>query len=213
MIITAIEEQKKNKERRSIFVDGEFAFGMSVEDVYFYRLKEGLEISEEYFEEIKTNVIVADGKNKALKYLSYSAKTKKEMLKKLKTYDFSPDIIDEVIAFLEEHNFINDYDYAEKFAESRRRAGYGEHRIKSELYIKGISGDVIEDVLEKDDDDDEDETVNTILKLLEKKIKSDTKEEFYENERQKIYGFLNRRGFGFDDVKVAIQRYWEEHSL
>jgi len=209
MVITGIEEQKKNKDRRSIFIDGEFAFGLSAEDVYLYRLKTGMDITPKYLAEIKQNAVFADAKNKAVRYLSYSAKTKKQMVDKLKTYDFSQEIIEQVLDFLEQHRFIDDVDYAQKFTDSKKRAGYGAYRIKSELFYKGIAGEIIEQVIVSDEAEN---TLDVILNLLEKKIKSETKDEFYETERQKIYSFLSRRGFGFDDAKAAIKLYWEERS-
>ena len=33
MIVTSIEQQKKDKSRYSVFIDGEFAFGLIMDDI------------------------------------------------------------------------------------------------------------------------------------------------------------------------------------
>jgi len=205
MLITAIEKQKKNANRCSVFIDGEFAFGMMSQDAYLMGLKVGNEISPAELDKLKQTVVLTDAKNLALKYLSYSMRTKREVITKLKTYEFSDDLIDEVISFLEQHRYIDDSNYAEKYISEKLRTGYGEWRIKQELIRKGIDPEVISSCLEENQED----ATQKILGLLEKKIKSETEDEFNKKERQKIYNFLNSRGFGYDDTKSALRLYWE----
>jgi len=205
MTITAVEEQKKNKDRRSIFVDGEFAFGISVSEWYFLGLKEGAEISPGELLKIKQTALIADAKNLALKYISYSKRTEREVRLKLKTYEIDEDIIEEVAAFLAGHRYIDDADYAEKYISEKRGAGYGDMRLKHELLRRGIDREIISACLEELDND----PTEKILDLLEKKIKSETQTEFNKKERQKIYNFLNSRGFGYDEAKSALKIYWE----
>jgi len=205
MRITAIEQQKKNANRCSVFIDGEFAFGMLEMDAYLMGLKEGNEISPEELTKLKETVVLAEAKNLALKYLAYSMRTKREVVTKMKTYDFSEEMIDEVIDFLEQHRYIDDTNYAEKYIAEKMRAGYGEWRIKQELFRKGIDTEIINVCLEENEED----ATEKILALLEKKIKSETEDEFNKKERQKVYNFLNSRGFGYDDTKSAIRQYWE----
>ena len=44
--ITRIEPQKKNRQRRNIYLDGEFAFGLDEEVVAAYHLSEGDELTQ-----------------------------------------------------------------------------------------------------------------------------------------------------------------------
>jgi len=205
MKITAIETQKKNKNRCSVFIDGEFVFGMLETDAYLLGLKEGNEISPDELLKLKESVVLTDAKNLALKYLSYSMRTKREVVTKLKTYEFSEELIHEVIDFLEQHRYLDDTNYAEKYIAEKLKAGYGEWRIKQELFRRGIDAEIINSCLEENEED----ATEKILSLLERKIKSETEEEFNKKERQKIYNFLNSRGFGYDDTKSALRLYWE----
>lgn len=209
MTITAIEEQKKNKKRRSVFVDGEFSFGIGEPEIHLLGLREGDEISPAELLKIKQTALVTDAKNLALKYLAYSMRTEREVRLKLKTYDIDEDISAEVITFLAEHRYIDDSDYAEKYIAEKRRTGYGDMRIKSELYRKGIDSEIISAALEDPGDD----APEKILLLLEKKIKSGTEAEFNKQERQKIYNFLNSRGFTYTEAKTALRIYWDKMEV
>lgn len=46
MTVTRIEQQKKNKSRYSVYIDGEFAFGLIMEDILYFKLKESEEITD-----------------------------------------------------------------------------------------------------------------------------------------------------------------------
>ena len=210
MKITAIETQKKNKDRCSIFIDGTFVFGMTISDAYLMGLKEGNSISPAELKKLKETVVLMDAKNLALRYLSYNMRTKRDVAVKLKSYEFGEDLIDEVIEFLETHRYLDDKNYAEKYIAEKMRAGYGPFRIKQELFIKGIDAEIISESLEEAKEENDENQMEKIISLLEKRIKSDTEEEFNKKERQKIYNFLNSRGFGYDDVKSAIRLYWDE---
>ena len=52
MTVTKIEQQKKDKSRYSVYIDGEFAFGLIMEDILYFKLREGQEISDETYEYI-----------------------------------------------------------------------------------------------------------------------------------------------------------------
>src|SRR5258706_16470709 len=52
-LITKISEQKKRANRRNIFLDGSFAFGVNLNVVARFRLREGLELSPEQVVEIE----------------------------------------------------------------------------------------------------------------------------------------------------------------
>ena len=50
MVVTSIEPQKKNPERYNVFIDGNFAFGLIMEDILYFKIKEDNEIN--YFKSL-----------------------------------------------------------------------------------------------------------------------------------------------------------------
>ncbi len=129
--------------------------------------------------------------NKALVLINYKDRTCHEIREKLIKEGFQEDIADEVIRFLCEDGFLNDRRYAEYYVvcyENRR----SKYRIKNELFSKGISEDIITEVL---DESDESQAYDKALsKQLSKYGLSDIDEADYQT-KSKIYNALYRQGY------------------
>ena len=79
MIITGLQLQSKDKNRCSLFIDGEFKCGISVEAVYKYGLKIGAEITNDMLNEVIFSSQKSQAITKAINYVSKSLKTKKQV--------------------------------------------------------------------------------------------------------------------------------------
>ena len=84
-IITKIEIQKKNKERVNLFLDGEYAFSLSIELVYKEGLNTNDEIDSEKLKILAEHESSIRCKNSALRIIEKSYKTEKEVRDKLNT--------------------------------------------------------------------------------------------------------------------------------
>lgn len=80
----------------------------------------------------------------ALIYLSYRERSEMEVKDHLKGKDFSAEEIEETIQYLKEFNYLNEERYCEAFLRMGTAKGRGPLRLKQELRMKGISGEVIE---------------------------------------------------------------------
>ena len=199
MKITKIEGQK-NIERVNIYIDREFAFGLTKEIQLKYGLYEGMEIDKRFIEEVLLEEEKLKAKNKALKVLSYRQRSEKEVVDKLKKEGFSQEIIDKTVEFLKGYNLIDDLNFAKNFVMDKSNINkYGPERIKYELYMKGIPESIINKVL-KDYDDE----YSVALELARKKInsyKNDNKSAIY----RKLGGFLQRRGFSYECILKVLR--------
>lgn len=202
--ITKIEPQKKNPKRRSIFLDGEFAFGLDEEVLYKYGLKIGEELDQKKIDQVLESEVKKESKDAALKFLSYRMRSEKEVRDKLKKKEFARDIIDEVIGDLKRVNLLDDYEFASAWIRDRiSNKPRGKTLLKQELWKKGIKEEIIEKVL-KEYFEDEDEELNLAKKLLEKRKKR------YENldknvANRRMMSFLLRRGFSYEIVKQVLK--------
>ncbi len=139
MRITAIEIQKNNQDRKSIFVDGEYRFSLTVEDFFKLGLKAGQEISEEELEHFVTVSSVSKCKNYVLKLLARKLYTEKELRNKMRDKGFLTEASDEVVSFLKEYGYINDRQFAKSYiSDSIRLRKKGKRLIRMELLQKGI---------------------------------------------------------------------------
>ncbi len=199
MIVTLLEQQKKDKGRYSVFIDGEFAFGLSAADIEYFKIKEGFEISETTYNYIIDSLVYIKAQDTALKFLGYKMRTEKEVVKKLSEKEFSDEIIARVMAFLNKYGYVDDRKYCEAYIkECNRLKPKGKYLIKYELLQRGIDESIIYDVFENTEVDE----VSNAVKLLRKKIKDFSNIDF--KEKQKAFAMLQRKGYDYDVIKEAF---------
>lgn len=201
MIITDIKEQVKDSNRVSVYIDNKFAFGITKVDELYYKLRIDDEISQEKYNKIINENIFAKARDKALKLLGLRARSRKEIYDKLKP-DYSEEVIERVISLLEKYGYLNDEAFAKAYSNDKFKAkGWSKKRIAHELRLKGVSIDIITKILEKSDFD----TASVLDKLLEKRLKGKIDIDY--SEKQKQFNHLASKGYDFDEVKDAIERY------
>lgn len=142
----------------------------------------------------------AKARDKALYYLQFSGKTESEMRKKLAEQGFSPASVENAVQFLLQYRYLNDGDYTLRYLEKNGKRK-SRKQIVYELRQKGVAPDVIENAFEDMPVDEEAQ----ILTLLEKKRY--TGKDATREERQKISGFLARKGFSYEAIASALIHY------
>ena len=201
MTVTAIEQQKKDPDKYNVFVDGEFAFSLYMQDILFFKIKENEEIAEDKYSYIVNEVIYIKAQDKALNYLGFKMRTEKEIRDKLESYDYSENVIERVMEFLLKYNYIDDFKYAMSYIrQTQRLKPLGSYGIKMKLREYGVKDEIIENaILESELDEEED-----AYSLLMKKIGE--KKELDEKEKKKYHDFLLRRGYSYDIIKEVFKR-------
>lgn len=125
-------------------------------------------------------------KEKAIRYIALSRKTSYEVKAKLSKIGVDEEIIDQVIEYLVDLDYINDEEYVDAYVrQCMRLQNHSIYEIKNKLLQKGIKKDIIETKLDKLSNTDYEEKI--IKKLFEGKLNS------YDELRKKQY--LYRRGF------------------
>ena len=143
--------------------------------------------------------------NAALRILTPRDHSKYELVKKLKQRGFSSVDIDDAISACERFDYINDVRTAKVYIRQLKRKGYGKMRIQLELNKKGLKGDRIMGILDQSvSEADERESAARILK---KNIKRFEREKDRLKRRDKMYRFLNARGFTRGVIAENLKRY------
>lgn len=89
-----------------------------------------------------------DALEAALKLLSYSARSARELARRLAEKGYAPGAIEAAIAHLAGTGYIDDEKFAESLAESRiRNKRWGPSKVARDLVSKGISQDIIKKTL------------------------------------------------------------------
>lgn len=136
----------------------------------------------------------------AINLLSYQDRTEKQLHNKLRNKEYSDAEIEEAFVKLREYGYLNDERYANNYHNAQAR-NKGARRIKLELLQKGISGSIVNEEFASNEHDE----VSSILHIIEQRY-SDA--DFTDDKQQRrIFGFFQRRGFSYDDIKTAVRIY------
>ena len=201
--ITLLERQKKNKERVSVYLDGEFAFGINEMDAVM--LRTGQQLSESEIDELRQKDAVAKAFDAAATLLSYRPRSKKEIRQRLLKKSFNDVVIDTAIEKLERLGYLDDRAFARFWIEDRNRfKPRGRRALSYELRNKGIADSIIQELL--DELVDESDGAYEAAQKRVRSMRGKTKQEF----KKKIGSFLQRRGFGYEAVNQALNQLIQE---
>jgi len=144
-LITAIEKQKRNKQRYNIFLDEEYTFSCNEELVVTLKLKKGKTIDEKEIQNIVQEDNRKEAFNKALHYLTARPRTQQEIINYLTEKGYDTDAIDVAITRLKGYQFIDDEGYTHNFVKNRSQSQLkGKRLIQQELSKKGVDEEIIE---------------------------------------------------------------------
>jgi regulatory protein len=200
--ITAINLQKRNLKRVNIFLDDNFAFGIS--RIKAEKLTIGQYLNTEEILELQTTDVFELAYQQALNFLSYRTRSEKEILTNLKKHDYSDDVTSVVLEKLIRNNLVNDVEFARSWVENRSEFRPRGHRaLKMELYQKGINNEIIDEVIRNIN---EEELAYTAAIKQSRKYKLLNWKDF----KKKMFAFLTRRGFGYEVSANAVNKSWED---
>ena len=208
MLVTAITQQKKDQTRYNVFIDGEYAFALPMQDILYFKLKEGGEVPEETVEYIKSSLIYIKAQDTALHYIGYKMRTVKEIRIKLAEKEFSEEVIEKVITFLEKYGYADDREYCRKYIREKLRmkpkSGYA---LKIELKQRGISSRIIDEVMAQTEVDEEGDA----FRWLERKSRGIWPPQD-DKQKKKLYDFLLRKGYSYDIIGEAFRQMDEAYG-
>jgi len=149
--------------------------------------------------------------NSALRILTRRDHSRHELVLKLKRRDFSKEDIDYAISSCEQFDYINDERTAQVYIRELKRKGYGKKRIQLELNKKGLKGTRILGILDKSvSENDEREGAE---RILNKNTKRFEREKDRLKRRDKIFRFLNARGFSREVIAENLKRHDQTDAL
>ncbi len=182
----------------SLFADGEFVMSIPSDIWYSLNISDYSELDEAEIDEIKAVVDERLAYAQAIRILSLRAHSSSELYKKL-IVKHSSAASDAAVNKCRELGFIDDEEFARLFAcELAGKKHYGIARIRQELKLKGIDGDIAAAVIDELDVD----YTESILSVLEKKYKNAASDE---KVRNRAVAGLKRLGFSYSDIKQALE--------
>ena len=210
MKITSISVQAKNNDRVNVSVDGVYRLSLDIFQVGELGIRTGKEYTEEELVELESESQFGKLYARALEYTMlrpHSAKEVKDYLWR-KTRDrrgkegkiikgYSPALAERVMQRLQQKKYIDDLKFARWWVENRNLTkGTSLRKLTVELRAKGIASEIIGEVNSESSRSDSEE----LKKIISKKRAK------YPDDR-KLISYLARQGFGYDDIKTALENY------
>lgn len=203
MIVTSIIPLDKKRSR--VYIDREFAFVLYKGELIKYKIKEDADISEELYGEIVNVILVKRAKLRAMNLLTKRDYSEKSLRDKLAQGEYPMQVIEQAVSYVKSFGYIDDQRYAAMYYrtyQSNKPLG----KICSELLGKGISKEIIEELKGEIsghyEEDSGDAELEMALQLLKKRNYEAVSADY--KAKQRMYGFLMRKGFSGDTICKAL---------
>ena len=168
-------------------------------------LTPGAEVTPEAFLTLENAQSLASCKERAVRILTASGLSKKELQKRLVQKGESEEDAEAAVAWLEELHLIDDLETAKQLVRSASMRGYGAARAKSILYEKGIPKEFWDEALAELSEMDD--AIDTFLR---RKLDGRTLDA---KQIKKTVDALLRRGHSYHDIQAGLRRYEASLSL
>lgn len=148
-------------------------------------------------------------KSDALKLLSFRARSCAELGKRLREKGYDESVTGEVLEIFKRQHLIDDEKFAEEFVQSRGAHGAsGRRRLERDLKAKGLAPAAVSQALAKFGPEEE---ARQALEIAEKRITA-WRDLPKPKQRQRLFGFLARRGFSSDAINEAFKKVFSTQA-
>lgn len=201
MVIQELKPSKRVRDRWLAVLEDGSILRLSKNQIADFALYAGRELSDEEAERLLQAIENENFRAHALRMITDTARSRKEFIKLLEKMNCPPEKAQEIADWLEDLGYLDDAAYAREVVELYVRRGYGERKIRDELYRRGVPRELWDDALAQIEDNSE-----AIDAFLEKKLKGshDPKDV------KKASDALARRGFRWPEISDALRRYGME---
>ena len=172
-------------------------------EVVEFALYAGKELSEEETECLQDAAHRSGLKSKAIELLMRKPQSRKELGRKLREWEATDEEIEAICDRMEELGYLNEPEYAGRIVRHYAAKGFGERKIRDELYRRGVPRELWDEALEQIEEEDNAAAIDA---FLEKKLKGshDPKDV------KRASDALARRGYRWPEISDALRRYGME---
>ena len=198
--ITSLKVQKRNKTRINVYLDDEFAFGLTYDVAAM--LKIGQTLSPEEITELTQKEIFEQARLAAIRLIEVRPRSVTEISRRLHQKGYEPDVITAVIERLQKVQLLDDVAFAKYWLDQRQTfKPRSQIALRQELQQKGVDRKIIDATL---NDLDETAAIRQVAKKQARRYSELPEIEF----KQKLGRFLQRRGFSYGIIRPIIDELW-----
>lgn len=168
-------------------------------EVIDFALYAGKELTQGEAEQLVTAARRTGLKEKTLDLLARKPMSRAELERKLVEWDAGEEEAAAICDRMEELGFLDDAAYAAQVVRHYSQKGFGERKLRDELYRRGVPRELWEDALAHTTD-----PAGAIDAFVQKKLAGKAADR---KELKKVSDALMRRGFRWEDISDALRRY------
>ena len=202
MIIRELKPSQRVEGRWLAFLEDGTILRLSENEVIDFALYAGKELSEEESAALQDSVRRSALKGKTIELLSRKPQSRKEVERKLTQWEASEEEAAALCDRMEELGYLNDAAYAVTVVRHYSAKGYGERKLRDELYRRGVPRDLWDEALQQAGSPDE-----AIDAFIAKKLAGKAPDP---KDLKKVSDALARRGYHWNDISAALRRYGAE---
>ncbi len=202
MVIRELKPSQRVEGRWLVFLEDGTLLRLSENEVIDFALYAGKELTDEEAAALQDSARRSALKGKTIELLSRKPQSRKEMERKLAQWEAGDEEIASICDRMEELGYLDDATYAARVVRHYSAKGYGERKLRDELFRRGVPRDLWGEALEQAESPDE-----AIDAFVAKKLAGKAPDK---TELKKISDALARRGYRWDDISAALRRYGVE---
>lgn len=197
MKVTKIQQQIKQTNRYSVYVDEKYTFSLSESALLSSGIHSGQDLTAADVKHLKRLSTDDKAYGKALRYVAMRPRSEWELRVYLQHKEAPEPTTNTIVERLQRVGLINDEAFARMWVENRRLLKpTSRRRLQVELRRKHIATQVIDAVLLEDSENtDERQVIRDLVNRKRKRYADD----------KKLMAYLARQGYSYDDIKAALQ--------
>lgn len=213
MKLCKLEPSQRVKERWLCFLENGEILRVTEREVVAYSLYAGMELSPETVETLSRAAGESQARGKALDLIARKPMSRKELVDKLtakpprgrdgteKQPIATAEQAEEIADRLTELGYLNDAEYARTVVRHYSAKGYGERRVRDELYRRGVPRELWEDALEECR-----APAEGVDAFLEKRFRGKNPDQ---KELKRASDALARRGYSWNEIREGLNRLYQ----
>ena len=206
--ITALQAVPGKAGRLQLYLDGRLAREIGAFTAAAQQLRPGQYLSADALATLVGTEEREAAMAAALRLLGQRARSVAELRTRLLRRDYSPAVVERVVARLKELRYLDDAAFAQRWVETRQRTSpRGAALLQRELLQHGIAGHVAEQAVASAAGDPYAQARRAAAPRLARLARAD-----FETFARRLGGFLTRRGFPASVVYAVVRDLWQERG-
>ena len=199
MRISKLTPSKRARDRWMLQLEDGSFLQVGKNQMADFALYAGRELTEEEGEALMAAIVRSTLREKALNLLARKPQSRRELERKLAEWGSEPQEAEAICERLEELGYLNDAAYAAQVVEHYSAKGFGERKLRDELYRRGVPRDLWEEALEQVGDSSQ-----AIDDFVRRKLRGERPDRAA---LKRVSDALARRGYSWGEISQALSRY------